>query len=89
MELEGELEKIRSNFPHLGDIIYLGAAGSSPFNLVVYNAIIECWNRRLYGSTLGGVSHAWFSEKEELCRNEAGRLIYADPEEICFISRVV
>ena len=89
MELESELEKIRSNFPHLEDIIYLGAAGSSPFNLVVYNAVMECWNRRLYGSTLGGVGHAWFSEKEELCRNEVGKLIGAYHEEICFISRVV
>lgn len=48
------VDKIRENFPHIDDMIYLGAAGSAPFNLVNYNAVMECWNRRRYGSTLGG-----------------------------------
>jgi selenocysteine lyase/cysteine desulfurase len=83
------VDEIRSNFPHLDDMIYLGAAGSAPFSLIVYDAVLECWNRRRHGSTLGGVGHMWFSEKEVLCRIEAAKLINADPDEICFVSRVV
>jgi len=89
MNLERKLNEIRANFPHLDEMIYLGAAGSGPFSLIVYNAVKECWNRRRYGSTLGGVGHAWFSERETLCRIEASKLIGADPDEICFVSRVV
>jgi len=83
------IERVREAFPHLDDMIYLGAAGSAPFSLVVYNAVMECWNRRRYGSSLGGTDHAWFSEKDTLARREAGKLINADPDELCFISRVV
>ena len=82
-------EKTRDQFPHLDDMIYLGAAGSAPFNLIVYNAVLECWNRRRYGSSLGGTDHAWFSEKDTLARIEAGKLINADPDELCHVSRVV
>jgi selenocysteine lyase/cysteine desulfurase len=82
-------EKARKEFPHLDDILYLGAAGSAPFNFIVYNAVLECWNRRRYGSSLGGTDHAWFSEKDTFARFEAGKLINADPDEICHISRVV
>jgi cysteine desulfurase/selenocysteine lyase len=82
-------ESTREQFPHLDDVIYLGAAGSAPFNLVVYKAILECWNRRRYGSSLGGTEHAWFSEKDTLARVEAGKLVNADPDEICHLSRVV
>lgn len=83
------VEKIRENFPHLEDTIYLGAAGSTPFNLINYKAVMECWNRRRYGSTLGGTDHAWFSEKETLAKREAAKLINANLDEICHISRVV
>jgi selenocysteine lyase/cysteine desulfurase len=82
-------EKTREQFPHLDDMIYLGAAGSAPFNLIVYNAVLECWNRRRYGSSLGGTDHAWFSEKDTLARIEAGKLVNADPDELCHVSRVV
>ena len=84
-----DFEKTRQQFPHIDDMIYLGAAGSAPFNLKVYDAIMECWNRRRYGSTLGGTDHAWFSEKDTLARIEAGKLINADPDTICHVSRVV
>ena len=83
------VEKIRENFPHLNDIIYLGAAGSAPFSLINYNAVMECWNRRRYANTLGGIDHAWFSEKETLAKREAAKLINAEVDEICHISRVV
>lgn len=82
-------KKTREHFPHLEEVIYLGAAGSAPFNLIVYNAVLECWNRRRYGSTLGGTGHAWFSEKDRLARIEAGKLINSNPDELCHISRVV
>ena len=83
------VEKIRENFPHLTDMIYLGAAGSAPFNLINYNAVIECWNRRRAGSDLGGTGHQWFSEKDPLSRREAGKLMNASPDELCIVSRVV
>jgi selenocysteine lyase/cysteine desulfurase len=83
------IDKVRTQFPLLDDVIYLGAAGSAPFNLIVYNAISECWNRRRHGSKLGGTDHAWFSEKDTLARIEAGKLINADPDELCHVSRVV
>ncbi|MBT3284772.1 aminotransferase class V-fold PLP-dependent enzyme [Candidatus Bathyarchaeota archaeon] len=83
------VDKIRENFPHIDDMIYLGAAGSAPFNLVNYNAVMECWNRRRYGSTLGGTDHAWFSEKDPLAREEGAKLVGASPDELCITSRVV
>jgi selenocysteine lyase/cysteine desulfurase len=83
------IEKVRRNFPHLDEVIYLGAAGAGAFSLVVYDAIIEYWSRRRYASTLGGVDHAWFSEKAVLANREAAKLIGADPDEVCHISRVV
>ena len=89
MALENRIDEIRAVFPHLDEMIYLGAAGSAPFSLIVYDAVMECWDRRLHGSTLGGTGHAWFSEKEPLCKIEAAKLINGDPDEICFVSRVV
>jgi selenocysteine lyase/cysteine desulfurase len=89
MKLDGELSNIRSNFPLIRDMIYLGVAGKAPFNLIVYNAIMECWNRRRYGSSLGGVHHSWLSQKGAMAKKEAARLLNADPDEVCFISRVV
>lgn len=86
MGLENKLDEIRAVFPHIDEMIYLGAAGSAPFSLVVYDAVLDCWNRRR-GSDLEGTGHAWFSEKAVLCREEAARLINAD--DICFVSRVV
>ncbi len=83
------IEKIRENFPHIDDMIYLGAAGSAPFNLINYNAVMECWNRRRYGSTLGGTDHAWFSEKDPMAREEGAKLMGASPDELCIVSRVV
>jgi cysteine desulfurase/selenocysteine lyase len=89
MVLESKLDEIRGVFPHIDETIYLGAAGSAPFSLVVYDAVLECWNRRRVGSNLEGTGHAWFSEKAVLCREEAARLINADADDICFVSRVV
>jgi selenocysteine lyase/cysteine desulfurase len=89
LNLDKNVPKIREKFPLIDDVIYLGAAGSGPFNLIVYDAILECWNRRKYGSNIGGVGHAWFSQKEVFAKKEAGKLINADPDEICFVSRVV
>jgi len=89
MSLDGRVDEIRANFPHLDGMIYLGAAGSAPFSLVVYDAVMECWRRRREGITEGGTGHAWFSEKDPLCREEAARLINSSPDEICFVSRVV
>ena len=87
--LEGKLDEIRGVFPHIDEMIYLGAAGSAPFSLVVYDAVMECWNRRRHGSNLEGTGHAWFSEKAVLCREEAAKLINAEADDICFVSRVV
>jgi selenocysteine lyase/cysteine desulfurase len=89
MSLKTKLGEIRENFPLIDDVIYLGAAGSGPFNLIVYNAVMECWNRRRYGSRVGGVGHAWFSQKEVMAKEETAKFINADPDEICFVSRVV
>jgi len=89
LSLEKKLDEIRGVFPHIDEMIYLGAAGSAPFSLVVYDAVLECWNRRREGSNLEGTGHAWFSEKAVLCREEAARLINADADDICFVSRVV
>ena len=83
------VEKVRANFPLIDDMVYLGAAGSGPFSLVVYNAVMECWNRRRYGSSLGGTGHTWFSEKTDHAKMEVAKLIGSYPEEICFLSRVV
>ena len=83
------VEKVRANFPLIDDMVYLGAAGSGPFSLAVYNAVMECWNRRRYGSSLGGTGHTWFSEKTDHAKMEVAKLIGSDPEEICFLSRVV
>jgi len=84
-----DVEKVRRNFPHLDDMIYLGAAGSAPFSLVVYEAVMEFWNRKRYGGAPTASDHSWFSEKETLARREAGNLIGAHPDEICHVSRVV
>ncbi len=39
MNLERRLNEIRANFSHLDEMIYLGAAGSGPFSLIVYNSV--------------------------------------------------
>jgi len=69
--LESKLDEIRAVFPHIDDMIYLGAAGSAPFSLVVYDAVMDCWSRRRRGNNLEGTGHAWFSEKAVQCREEA------------------
>jgi len=84
-----DIERIRDNFPLIDDKIYLGAAGSGPFNLAVYDAVMEYWNRKRYGSSLGGTGHQWFSEKSDITRQEVAKLIGSDTDEVCFISRVV
>ena len=58
MGLESKLDEIREVFPHIDGVIYLGAAGSAPFSLVVYDAVMDCWSRRRRGSDLEGTGHA-------------------------------
>jgi len=84
-----DIERIRENFPLINDKIYLGAAGSGPFSLAVYDAVMEYWNRKRYGSSLGGTGHQWFSEKSDITKREVAKLIGSDSDEVCFISRVV
>ena len=79
MNIDDNIKFIREEFPLLKTRTYLNAAASGPPMRRVSEVRLEMWKKRLEGKTARGTGNA---------KAEAAKLISADPEEICWVSRV-
>ena len=78
MDVDRDIERIREDFPILEYKTWFATAGYGPLLLPVWEAVKACWGFRLHDSRVD----------QPDAKGEAARLLKADEDELCWITRV-
>lgn len=78
MNVDNDIERIREDFPIINYKTWFATAGVGPLLRHVWEAVKSCWEFRLYGSSVN----------QPDTKGEAAKLLHADEEELCLITRV-
>ncbi len=79
MNIDDNIKFIREEFPLLRKKVYLNCAAAGPPMRRVSEVMLDLWKKKLEGKTAGRAPDT---------KAEVAKLISADPEEICWVSRV-
>ena len=79
MNIDDNIKFIREDFPLLKKKVYLNCAAAGPPLKKVSEVMLNLWKQRLKGKTL---------DRTPDTKGEVAKLISADPDEICWVSRV-